>query len=162
MKSAPSTARMLRRGSSRGASAASRIGWPAGRPVGRSGSLTRTVADPSVDYSGDLTWTWKQVLGIRFSILHTTLINAARLLHRIGTYAAYGELARWTLARGRMRYLVIPSGIMLVVCSTGDGRSTVGRPVEMYLEPISSTFTFFSRHSQHTLLVLFLILHLET
>lgn len=25
---------------------------------------------------GDLTWTWKQVLGIRFSILHTTLINA--------------------------------------------------------------------------------------
>lgn len=54
-----------------------------GRSVGRSGSLTRTVADPSVDYSGDLTWTWKQVLGIRFSILHTTLINAARLLHRI-------------------------------------------------------------------------------
>lgn len=31
---------------------------------------------------GDLTWTWKQVLGIRFSILHTTLINAVRLLHR--------------------------------------------------------------------------------
>lgn len=86
-----------------------------GRSVGRSGSLTRTVADPSVDYSGDLTWTWKQVLGIRFSILHTTLINAARLLHRIGTYAAYGELAHWTLARGRMRYLVIPSGIMLFV-----------------------------------------------
>lgn len=54
------------------------------RRPGRSGSVTRTVADPSVDYSGDLTWTWKQVLGIRFSILHTTLINAARLLHRIG------------------------------------------------------------------------------
>lgn len=54
------------------------------RRLGRSGSVTRTVADPSVDYSGDLTWTWKQVLGIRFSILHTTLINAARLLHRIG------------------------------------------------------------------------------
>lgn len=101
------------------------------RPVGRSGSLTRTVADPSVDYSGDLTWTWKQVLGIRFSILHTTLINAARLLHRIGTYAAYGELAHWTLARGRMRYLVIPSGIMCVVCSTGDGHSLAGWIVEM-------------------------------
>lgn len=28
---------------------------PSGRSVGRSGSLTRTVADPSVDYSGDLT-----------------------------------------------------------------------------------------------------------
>lgn len=142
-ESAPSTARMLRRGSSRGVSAAFRIGWPAGRPagrsVGRSGSLTRTVADPSVDYSGDLTWTWKQVLGIRFSILHTTLINAARLLHRIGTYAVYGELARWTLARGRMRYLVIPSGIMCVVCSTGDGHSSAGQTVEMYLELISST-----------------------
>lgn len=55
IESAPSTARMLRRGSSRGVSAAFRIGWPAGRSVGRSGSLTRTVADPSVDYSGDLT-----------------------------------------------------------------------------------------------------------
>lgn len=102
-------------------------GRPAGRSVGRSGSLTRTVADPSVDYSGDLTWTWKQVLGIRFSILHTTLINAARLL------ASYRYIrrasARWTLARGRMRYLVIPCGIMRVVCSTGDGRSSVGRTV---------------------------------
>lgn len=97
--------------------AASRIGWPAGRSagrsVGRSGSLTRTVADPSVDYSGDLTWTWKQVLGIRFSILHTTLINAARLLHRIGTYAAYGEpsaldarLRSHALPRYSLRYNV--------------------------------------------------------
>lgn len=30
-------------------------GRTAGWSVGRSGSLTRTVADPSVDYSGDLT-----------------------------------------------------------------------------------------------------------
>lgn len=88
----------------RRARAASHIG----RSVGRSGSLTRTVADPSVDYSGDLTWTWKQVLGIRFSILHTTLINAARLLHRIGTYIRAGR------SLGRMRYLVISSNVTCV------------------------------------------------
>lgn len=79
-------------------------GRPSGRSVGRSGSLTRTVADPSVDYSGDLTWTWKQVLGIRFSILHTTLINAARLLHRIGTYAAYGALDALARSHALPRY----------------------------------------------------------
>ena len=44
-------------------------------------SVTWRVADSSVDYSEDLTWTWKQVIEIRFSILHTTLINAVRLVH---------------------------------------------------------------------------------
>jgi len=146
IKEVSSTARMLRRGSSRGVSAASRIDWtagqPSGRSVGRSGSLTRTVADPSVDYSGDLTWTWKQVLGIRFSILHTTLINAARLLHRIGTYAAYGALD----ALGRMRCLVIPSDVTYVVCST-----TVSRPINrLRFRSDSSTVGFLQQYSSYT------------
>lgn len=94
-KRRPSSRRRLCRRSPRPVGLAERSSE---RRLGRSGSVTRTVADPSVDYSGDLTWTWKQVLGIRFSILHTTLINAARLLHRIGgllytcTYAALRSL----------------------------------------------------------------------
>lgn len=51
------------------------------RSVRRGRWLERSPIRQSIT-RGDLTWTWKQVLGIRFSILHTTLINAVRLLHR--------------------------------------------------------------------------------
>lgn len=67
-ESAPSTARMLRRGSSRGVSVAFRIGWTASRPVGRSVGVADSNGRRSVSrllrgsYVNMETGSWNPVL----------------------------------------------------------------------------------------------------